>query len=179
MLVRGLAPRKSGVNRELWPPLLWLISVDSCFPPGYSWSSLERRSIVVTRWMCRAWGTFLLSCLRCDSRHDVNQLMVGNTVTHRQVEVLCLLSCGLTSSEAADQLSVSEHTIVRHISNMMSNFGAKNRLELLALAVAFGVIDTAHWPFRPSEKLVIHATPTKLPAALVGPARVPEPWIMT
>lgn len=85
--------------------------------------------------------------------------MAGNSVTHRQVEVLCLLACGLTSSEAADQLSISEHTVVRHISNMMSAFGAKNRLELLALAVAFGVIDTACWPFRPSKKLVIHIAP--------------------
>lgn len=73
--------------------------------------------------------------------------------TRRQVEILCLLSQGLTSSEVAGVLSISEHTVIRHISNMMSVFEAKNRLELLALALIYGVIDCRCWPFRPSGVL--------------------------
>jgi DNA-binding CsgD family transcriptional regulator len=74
-------------------------------------------------------------------------------VTERQVEILCLLAIGLTSQAVAEHLVISEHTVVRHISNMMSCFGAQNRLELLALAVACGVVDCDHWPPRPTGAL--------------------------
>jgi DNA-binding NarL/FixJ family response regulator len=79
--------------------------------------------------------------------------MSGEVVTPRQVEILCMLACGLTSKGIADRLCISDHTVVRHISNMMSTLGAKNRVELLALAVALGAIDTTHWPFRPARQM--------------------------
>lgn len=81
------------------------------------------------------------------------KVMPGIGVTCREVEVLCLLACGLTSGAVAEQLCISEHTVVRHVSNMTSALGAKNRMELLALAIAFGIIDTTRWPFRPSEQM--------------------------
>ena len=81
------------------------------------------------------------------------KVMPGTGVTCRQVEVLCFLACGLTSGAVAEQLRISEHTVVRHVSNMTSAFGAKNRMELLALAIAFGIIDTTYWPFRPSGQM--------------------------
>jgi len=68
----------------------------------------------------------------------------NRAATLRQVEVLCLLASGLTSREVANVLSISEHTVIRHISNMMHLFEAKNRLELLALAMACGIVDYEH-----------------------------------
>jgi len=69
------------------------------------------------------------------------------------VEILCLLAKGLTSQAVAERLIISEHTVIRHISNMMSCFEAQNRLELLALAVACGIIDCTDWPPRPTGAL--------------------------
>lgn len=74
-------------------------------------------------------------------------------VTKRQVEILCLLSVGLTSRAVADRLVISEHTVIRHISNMMSCFNARNRLELLALAIACGIVDCSCWPPQPTGLL--------------------------
>jgi DNA-binding CsgD family transcriptional regulator len=74
-------------------------------------------------------------------------------VTGRQLEVLCLLAIGLTSSEAAKRLGISEHTVIRHITNMGLSVGAGNRLELLALAIIGGLIDPNHWPPKPTGQL--------------------------
>lgn len=48
---------------------------------------------------------------------------------------------------------ISEHTVIRHVSNMMSCFWAVNRMELLALAVVNGIVDSTRWPPRPTGKL--------------------------
>jgi DNA-binding NarL/FixJ family response regulator len=77
----------------------------------------------------------------------------NKAVTQRQVEVLCLLARGLTSQAVAQHLMISEHTVIRHISNMMSCFGAGNRMELLALAIVSGIVDSTHWPPRPTGRL--------------------------
>ena len=77
----------------------------------------------------------------------------GKAVTERQVEILCLLASGLTSQAAAQHLMISEHTVIRHVSNMMSCFGAENRMELLALAIVNGIVDSTHWPPRPTGRL--------------------------
>lgn len=74
-------------------------------------------------------------------------------VTGRQLEVLCLLALGLTSSQAAARLGISEHTVIRHITNMGLSVGAGNRLELLALAIIGGLIDPNHWPPKPTGQL--------------------------
>jgi DNA-binding CsgD family transcriptional regulator len=72
-------------------------------------------------------------------------------VTRRQIEVLCVLATGMSDREAANFMSISKHTVVRHISNMASRVGARNRLELLAKVIAFGLIDLDHWPPRPAR----------------------------
>ena len=78
-------------------------------------------------------------------------------ITKRQVEVLCLLAKGLTSREVAEVLTVSEHTIVRHVANMMAATGAANRLELVARAIIGGLLENASWPPRPTGRLRVAA----------------------
>lgn len=92
----------------------------------------------------------IMWCPVLTSRHD-------KAVTKRQVEVLCLLASGLTSQATAKHLMISEHTVIRHISNMMNCFGAENRMELLALAIVCGIVDSEHWPLRPTGKLSLDA----------------------
>lgn len=97
----------------------------------------------------------------------------SRAVTNRLVEVLCLLANGLTSQAAAQRLMISEHTVIRHISNMMSCFGAENRMELLALAIVCGIVDGTHWPPRPTGRLVLETlgslrSPPDKPASECG-----------
>jgi len=53
----------------------------------------------------------------------------GVHLTGREVEVLDLAGRGLTNRRIADQLTLSQHTVARHLSNARDKLGAVNRAE--------------------------------------------------
>jgi DNA-binding CsgD family transcriptional regulator len=53
-------------------------------------------------------------------------------LSEREREVLLLAGKGLTNKEIGAQLSLSEHTIARHIVNARSKLGAANRAEAVS-----------------------------------------------
>lgn len=61
--------------------------------------------------------------------------------THKEAELADLVAQGLTNKEIAARLSVSAETIRSHLAEAFAKSGAKNRAELVTLAVAavFGV----------------------------------------
>lgn len=67
-------------------------------------------------------------------RHDQNIL------TAREVEVLTLLSKGLTYTEAASILNLSSKTIPVHVRNIYRKLQVKNRTEALSEAVSLGIL---------------------------------------
>lgn len=56
-------------------------------------------------------------------------------LTPREREVLELMVAGLSNTEIAKKLGVSKFTVKNHVSNILSKLGAKNRLELIKMAV--------------------------------------------
>ena len=54
------------------------------------------------------------------------------SLSEREVEVLDLAGHGLTNKEIADRLSLSPHTVARHLANARSKLGAANRAEAVA-----------------------------------------------
>jgi DNA-binding CsgD family transcriptional regulator len=50
-------------------------------------------------------------------------------LSEREIEVLRLTGTGLTNREIAERLSLSQHTIARHLSNARGKLGAANRTE--------------------------------------------------
>ena len=50
-------------------------------------------------------------------------------LSEREVEVLQLAGEGLTNREIAERLSLSQHTIARHLANARAKLGAANRTE--------------------------------------------------
>ena len=50
-------------------------------------------------------------------------------MTDREIEVVQLAGRGLTNREIADKLSLSQHTIARHVANARAKLGAANRTE--------------------------------------------------
>jgi DNA-binding CsgD family transcriptional regulator len=56
----------------------------------------------------------------------------GTTLSEREVEVLDLARHGLTNREIAERLSLSPHTIARHLANARGKLGASNRTEAAA-----------------------------------------------
>jgi DNA-binding CsgD family transcriptional regulator len=67
-------------------------------------------------------------------------------LTEREVAVLCLIAEGRTSSEAAEVLHISHHTVAQHIAVMLRKSGARNRGELIARAFVTGLLTTRCWP---------------------------------
>jgi DNA-binding CsgD family transcriptional regulator len=56
-------------------------------------------------------------------------------LSRREIEVLRLLAQGRTNREIARELVISEHTVIRHVSNIFTKTGAENR----AAATAYGL----------------------------------------
>jgi len=54
------------------------------------------------------------------------------TLSEREVEVLDLAGHGLTNKEIGEKLSLSPHTVARHLANARSKLGAANRAEAVA-----------------------------------------------
>jgi DNA-binding NarL/FixJ family response regulator len=60
--------------------------------------------------------------------------------SHREREVLNLLSDGKSSKEIADILFITERTVESHRKNMIEKAKVKNTVELIAYAASLGVI---------------------------------------
>jgi DNA-binding CsgD family transcriptional regulator len=57
---------------------------------------------------------------------------LNGTLSDRELEVLDLARHGLTNKEIAERLSLSPHTIARHLANARAKLGAANRTEAAA-----------------------------------------------
>jgi DNA-binding CsgD family transcriptional regulator len=70
----------------------------------------------------------------------VNAARDANGLTPREVEVLRLVSTGLSNHAIADRLCISEHTVHRHIANLLSKFDVPSRSAAVAHASRLGLI---------------------------------------
>ena len=67
----------------------------------------------------------------------------GNTtkkLTARESEIVRLVAAGMRNAEVADRLSLSEHTIKTHLTNVFQKLGIRDRLELSHYAIRAGLI---------------------------------------
>ncbi len=64
----------------------------------------------------------------------------GGLLTARQLEILRLVSQGLNNAEIAARLSLSEHTVKRHVANLLTRLGLKSRAAAAAQAAKLGLL---------------------------------------
>ena len=62
------------------------------------------------------------------------------TLTKREIEVLILIAKGLSSTEIAKTLGLSNHTIIRHRKNIIKKTNTKNSAELIKKCSEWGYI---------------------------------------
>ena len=65
------------------------------------------------------------------------------TLTERELEILGLVSEGLSVKQVATRLSLSPRTVETHLSKLYRKLGARNRVQALSRAAALGLIDLA------------------------------------
>src|SRR5437899_1001091 len=71
-------------------------------------------------------------------RHNPRGL--GTDLTPREVEVLSLLSEGVSNQQMAEKLVLSMHTVRNHVQNVITKLGAHSKLEAVATAVREGIL---------------------------------------
>ncbi|HEY7296056.1 MAG TPA: LuxR C-terminal-related transcriptional regulator [Dehalococcoidia bacterium] len=64
----------------------------------------------------------------------------------REVEVLCLIAAGKSTREIAEELTIAEGTVERHVTNLYGKMGVRNRAEATSYAHANGLVAAAAVP---------------------------------
>jgi DNA-binding NarL/FixJ family response regulator len=64
-------------------------------------------------------------------------------LTVREIEVLRLIAAGETNKAIATALVISEHTVARHVQNMLQKLGCASRSSLAVFAVEHGLAHRA------------------------------------
>jgi DNA-binding NarL/FixJ family response regulator len=64
----------------------------------------------------------------------------ASLLTERQVEILRLVALGLSNGEIAARLHLSEHTVKRHLANLLTKLGLSSRAAAVAYAAREGLL---------------------------------------
>lgn len=65
---------------------------------------------------------------------------LDNPLSGREIEILRLISTGMSNKEIADQLVIAEGTVKNHVSNILSKLGAKDRMQAVLKAKETGIL---------------------------------------
>jgi DNA-binding NarL/FixJ family response regulator len=63
-----------------------------------------------------------------------------DAITGREREVLALIATGLSNSEIATKLSISEATAKTHVGHLLTKLNARDRVHLVILAFQAGLV---------------------------------------
>jgi DNA-binding NarL/FixJ family response regulator len=65
---------------------------------------------------------------------------VSNSLSDRELQIVELVTAGLTNQEIANQLEISKRTVDNHISNILTKTGTENRVALVRWALHWGKV---------------------------------------
>ena len=113
-----------------------LVRVDGA-PLGVQWAATaehmtDRKLVLFVALSTSRWG----GRLRRVQDHD----SVEGELSLREQEIVGLVALGGTAAEIADDLHISHHTVRTHLRNAMEKLGARSRAQLVAKAIAGGLI---------------------------------------
>ena len=71
---------------------------------------------------------------------DEGSAPTDGVLSRREREVVGLLAAGLTNAEIAERLVLSEHTVHRHVANILVKLGARSRAAAAVTAAERGLL---------------------------------------
>lgn len=69
-----------------------------------------------------------------------DKLQTSATLSDREVEIIELVTAGLTNKDIADRLEISKRTVDNHISNILEKANVDNRVALVRWALQWGKV---------------------------------------
>ena len=78
---------------------------------------------------------------RVSSRQIEPTTLIADKLTERELEVLSLIARGLSNSDIARQLFLSEGTVRNHVSAILAKLGVADRTQAAVLAIQHGLHD--------------------------------------
>jgi DNA-binding NarL/FixJ family response regulator len=68
------------------------------------------------------------------------QSFINPTLSDREIEIVELVTAGLTNEEIANRLEISKRTVDNHISNILKKTATENRVSLVRWALQWGKV---------------------------------------
>jgi DNA-binding NarL/FixJ family response regulator len=78
--------------------------------------------------------------VKADRAEQTSRLVLPESVTPRELEILRLIAAGLTNQEIADHLYISPFTCKSHVSRILTKLGARDRTQLVVMAYESGLV---------------------------------------
>ena len=82
----------------------------------------------------------IASMSNTEEEDDRNYDELGSQITQRELEILQLISLGLTSQDIANKLFISKNTVETHRKNMLAKLNVNNTAALLKIAYKKGLV---------------------------------------
>ncbi len=110
---------------------------------GYILKSAKREELLFAIQKVMLGEEYYSSEIKLHTPQHENHFAIDNQndlLTHREIEIIRLLTQGKTSTEIAEGLNISARTVDTHKQNVMHKLNLKNKTELLRYAFLNGLI---------------------------------------
>jgi len=96
--------------------------------------------------------------------------LTQTVLSERELQIVELVTGGLTNQEIAEKLEISKRTVDNHISNILTKTGTGNRVELVRWALKWGkvCIDQVNCCTLPSQPSSIQPSSPEIESGSTG-----------
>lgn len=127
-----------------------LVDVQSAFVDGAGERRAVRALYVPLRADDEIVGVLILAFDANESSRDPGRFRDVPRISARQLEILELVSSGLTTNEIADHLSLAPATVRNHLRNLLRQLDAHSRVEAIVAAQRVGLLSAR--PLAPTKR---------------------------